>query len=329
MIEIDGAYLEGGGQILRTSLSLSAILQEPFHIYNIRANRPKKGLMPQHLAGVEAAAQIVNAEVSNIKIFSTEFEFIPGKILNNNYYFDIGTAGSAVLLSQIVIPILLYSNGKSNVKIRGGTHVMKSPSYEYFEHCFLPNIGKMGARVASEMKMPGFYPKGGGAINMSILPSRLTPYNYEKRGSMKFIRADIISSNLPQHVNEREKKYIINSNKNIEVVCNNYKGLSAGNSISITVEYDRFNIGADELGRVGKPAEKVARDVLNRISYEMSHEGVDHNMLDQLLLYIALAGKGSIKYDNLSTHAKTNMYVISKFTGKSFEINEESKIIYY
>ncbi len=329
MIEIDGSYLEGGGQILRTSLALSAVLELPFHIKNIRANRPKKGMMPQHLAAVKAVEEITGADVSNISLSCAEFAFKPGNISSGKYFFNIGTAGSATLLSQMIIPVLIFSKSASTVKIKGGTHVIKSPSYEYFNHCFLRNISMMNARVRSEMLAPGFYPKGGGIIKLDIHPSALQRYDFINRGNARHVKVYIISSNLPSHVNAREKMHLLKAMPEAEIIDENYNELSAGNCITIIEDYDKFSIGVDELGRVGKPAEKVARDALSNFSHERSHNGADNNMVDQLLLYIALAGKGSIKYDKISNHARTNMYVISQFTGNNFEVDDESKTIFY
>jgi RNA 3'-terminal phosphate cyclase (ATP) len=322
--------LEGGGQILRTALSLGAIYGKSFIINDIRANRPKPGLLPQHLAAVNAVSVICNAKISGNTIGSTELTFEPGEIKAGKYALDIGTAGSATLLSQTLIPILAHADVKSEITIKGGTHVMKSPSFEYFKHCFIPNIRKMGVAVEVEMKNPGFYPQGGGEVVLQIFPSKPRPYDFLEPGQHNKITAHLLSANLPNHVIEREEKQLRESFKGvIDITKTNYaKNQSTGNAITIIGEHDNYSIGADGLGQIGKPAEKVAGEVLATYEEEATHGAPDHNMVDQLMLYVALAGKGKIKYGALSNHAKTNIYTISKIAGIELKNDEGKKVVY-
>ncbi|MEM0437745.1 MAG: RNA 3'-terminal phosphate cyclase [Candidatus Micrarchaeia archaeon] len=328
MIEIDGSYLEGGGQILRTSLSLSAALEMPFRITNIRLNRPKKGLLSQHLTAVRAVGELCNAETKGAGLGSTELEFIPGKASCGDYSFDIGTAGSATLVMQAVLPVLALTKGNSTVKIKGGTHVMKSPSYEYFEHCFLNNVSKMGVVARSALARPGFYPQGGGEVSLSISPSTLKSHTFIERGGQVSENAYIISANLPAHVAQREQDFLSRSGRKFAFSSMQFQGnASTGNAITLVCTFNGYSVGSDGLGAVGKPAEKVAADCLRAYISAINSGAVDDYMADQLLVYFALAGGGTLKYSNLTPHTRTNIYTIEQFIGRKFSVNDEDRII--
>ncbi len=322
MLTIDGSHLEGGGQILRTSLALSSLLGEPFKIVNIRSNRPKPGLRPQHLSAVYALAQITDAELDGARIGSTELTFNPGKITGGDYEFDIGTAGSTTLLMQAILPVLIHSKETFNITVKGGTHVMKSPTYEYFEHAFLDNLRFMGARVQSFLIRPGFYPQGGGEVQLTVKPSNMKSHGFLDDGyDPTGIYVYITSANLPRHVNEREGKFFMK--KGIPDVLDHLFSdtPSTGNSITVVAKFNDYVVGVDKLGEVRKPAEKVARDAYNAIMEEITTPGVDANMVDQLLIYLALYG-GSMTYHDLTSHAKTNMHVVEQFLDKKFDVTD-------
>ena len=172
MIEIDGTFGEGGGQILRTSLSLAAITGQAVHFVNIRAKRRKPGLMRQHLACVKATTEITSGNVSGAELNSRELTFEPGTIRGGDYRFVVGTAGSVTLIAQTVIPVLLRADAPSRVEIEGGTHVDQAPIFEFFDRVYLPALRKMGAEVTAKLERVGFYPAGGGKIVLEIQPIR-------------------------------------------------------------------------------------------------------------------------------------------------------------
>lgn len=173
MIEIDGAYGEGGGQSIRSSLTLSAITKKPVRIFNIRAGRPNPGLQMQHLTAAKAVRNVCRGTLTGAELHSTELTFEPGEIIGGEYEFNIGTAGATTLVAQTVLPIALFGNKKSNFLIHGGTHVMKSPGYDYFENVFIPAISKFGVKTVSELVKTGYYPKGGGLIKVSLNHGKL------------------------------------------------------------------------------------------------------------------------------------------------------------
>jgi len=313
MIEIDGSYGEGGGQIIRTGLTLSAITQKPIHISDIRANRPNPGLQPQHLMACKAVRNICRGTLSHCEIGSTELTFEPGPIVGGKYDFDIGTAGSVTLVAQTVIPILLKANKESELRITGGTHVMKSPSADYFERVFIPAISMMGAKVQTKLVRTGFYPKGGGIIELSVSPSPLHGMGSWPRDDT--IRAIIRYSGLPAGVAIREKKIFVLNGIERDIFIREEESLSIGNAITAW----KGLIGGYSLGEKGKRAETVAEEALDAIKSETGD--VDRHLADQLLIYAAMA-EGETRYQTseITEHLKTNAYIISHFLDRKISM---------
>src|SRR4030066_1037453 len=186
MIEIDGSFGEGGGQVLRTSLSLSCLLNKPFRIFNIRKKRKKPGLMPQHLMGIRSLKLISNARVTGDSQGSIELLFEPGEVKAGDYFFDIGTAGSTSLLLQAIILPLIFANNTSSLTLKGGTHVPFSPPFHYISGVFIPILNKLGIEVGAKIESYGFYPKGGGKVRVEIMPSgRIKGVSFLERGGIK------------------------------------------------------------------------------------------------------------------------------------------------
>ncbi|MGV8176180.1 MAG: RNA 3'-terminal phosphate cyclase [Candidatus Bilamarchaeaceae archaeon] len=312
IIEIDGSFGEGGGQIIRTSLSLSAITGKPVRISRIRANRPNPGLQMQHLTSVKAVRNICRGTVEGAELGSEELVFNPGKIVGGKYDFDIGTAGSTVLVAQTLLPILLFAEKKSEVGITGGTHVMKSPSYDYFEKVFLPALSLFGINASCSMEKPGFYPRGGGHITFSVSPGQPNPVTI-------FPKSEIISvlirlSDLPMSIAIREKKIFVQNNieKNL-FVREKPPALDQGNSVFAWAGFR----GSYVLGQKGIRAEQVASECLSGLKRAMDFD-VDEHLADQLLLYGALAaeeGNAKTEYSipEITEHLRTNAEIIRKF----------------
>ncbi len=306
MIEIDGSFGEGGGQIIRTVLSLSAITKKPVYIFNIRANRPNPGLAAQHLTAARAVRSICRGILSHCEIGSTEIVFEPGEIFGGRYEFNIGTAGSVILVAQTILPILLFASKPSTVRIIGGTHVMKSPSYDYFEKVFIPAISLFGAIAKSRIIRSGYYPKGGGEIELSINPSQLKGneiWTHEQTNVL------IRISDLPIAIAVREKKiFLQNKIEHVQI----FEG--QGESGNAVLAWNGF-LGSYALGERGKRAETVAQECHENLAMEINAGSeVDKHLADQLLIYAALANTRSrFKTSEFTTHTKTNMYVISKF----------------
>jgi RNA 3'-terminal phosphate cyclase (ATP) len=171
VIEIDGSFGEGGGQILRSSLALAIVTGQPVRLSNIRAGRRKPGLMRQHLTAVNAAAAICGATVDGERIGATELTFTPGAVRAGEYQFSIGTAGSTTLVLQTVLLPLLTAGGPSRIVLEGGTHNPFAPPFDFLERAYLPLINRMGPNVRATLERPGFYPAGGGRIAIEIEPA--------------------------------------------------------------------------------------------------------------------------------------------------------------
>ena len=266
-IHIDGSQGEGGGQILRTSLALAALLQQPVKIDNIRANRRQPGLKTQHLAGVLALARITDAEVKGAHKHSTSLDFIPRTIKGGRYRFEISTAGAACMLFGAVLPALLFAPQPSEVTITGGTHVEFSPPFHYLDKVFLPTLKNMGGAVDLELVRWGFYPKGGGEIRAQVKPCQgLQGVRLGKRGPLRSLQLSACSTvDLPEHIARREIGQVEMSLdaykdkiRSKALACRAY---SPGNFVFLQADYEGAAAGFSSLGKRGKPAEEVADEV--------------------------------------------------------------------
>ena len=307
MIYIDGCYGEGGGQILRTTLALSVITQQPITIENIRKNRPVQGLQAQHLTVVKAFEKICNAQVQGAEKNSTKLVFKPNKISGGDYIFDIGTAGSVTLLAQALLPILIKKHSK--IKLIGGTHVNWSPSYDYFENVFVPALGKMNVSVTTNIQKYGFYPRGKGQITIETKECKIKPFDFLDCCPSDTMHGKIILSNLPEHVAQRERKTIGTEFDDIEKLeIKKVEAQSPGNCITLW----KGLTGAGILGSIGVPAETVAKNVCAQLKQEKGF-GVDVHLSDQIMIYMALAKAGKIYTREITGHARTNAHVIEQF----------------
>ncbi len=313
MIEIDGSFGESGGQIVRTSLSLSALTGIPITISNIRAGRSPSGLKPQHMAGARAVRSICRGTLEGVEEGSSKLTYTPGKIYGGKYDFHIGTAGSTILLAQTILPLLFASSKKSRVTITGGTDVPKAPTYDYFKEIFLPALSLFGLNAKCSLEKAGHFPKGGGTITLEIEPAKPKPVSYWSRESIP--KAIISISGLPLGIAMREKKVLLN-NKIEEVYIRERNALDPGNALLLY----RGLVGSAVLGKKGLRAETVSQNAIDFLKEEGDVD-VDHNLADQLLIYSALAGKTSFKTSHISKHTETNMHIIEKFLGKQFSVD--------
>jgi RNA 3'-terminal phosphate cyclase (ATP) len=318
MIVIDGSEGEGGGQILRSSLALALVTGQPFKMINIRAGRKKPGLMRQHLTAVQAAAKVGNAQVEGAGIGSLDLTFKPGPVQAGHYEFAIGTAGSVTLVLQTILPALLTTNEKSTVILEGGTHNPFAPPWDFLAKSFLPLINKMGPAISTELIKPGFFPAGGGKFSVSISPcAKLGLLQIPERGEVKRRYARALVSNLPGSIAHRELKTVVDSlnctREQLQVV-EVKNAVGPGNVIMLEIESDHVTEVFTGFGEHGVSAEVVAEQAIDEVkSYLVAGAPVGQHLADQLMLPMALAGKGCYLTMPLSQHSKTNLDVIKRF----------------
>jgi len=331
MITIDGSEGEGGGQILRTSLALSLVTGQPFRMERIRAKRQKPGLLRQHLTAVEAAKTVGCAEVAGAELNSQTLEFRPGPVTPGNYRFAVGTAGSATLVLQTVLPALLTAPDRSTLTLEGGTHNPMAPPFDFLAKCFMPLIQRMGPSVELELRRHGFFPAGGGRFHARIEPSKkLSRLNLLERGPIRERRARILVSKLPEHVGQRELAVLREELKWREDECNieavQYP-VGPGNAVVLAVEAQHVTEIFTGFGERGRPAEEVAKSAVEAAKVWLEADvPVDEHLADQLFIPMVLASGGSFRTTKPSLHTTTNAEVIQRFLPASIRVEQESEL---
>jgi RNA 3'-terminal phosphate cyclase (ATP) len=324
MLEIDGSSGEGGGQILRTSLSLSAITGKPFKMINIRKKRNRPGLLAQHLVCVKAAAEVCNAEVEGDRKGSEELFFLPGLIRSGSYRFAVGTAGSAMLVFQTLFPMLSAAGGESELDLSGGTHNPFAPPFEFVDRVFLPAVEDLGFRAEMELVRHGFYPQGGGIMRSRVLPRReAAEMDLTARGTLREMRPIVLIAGLASEIGQREARVLGRELKRSSLPADVRRlepGEGPGNAVLLEAGYGRARCLFSAFGRKGKRAESVAHEAVK--AWRAHHKlevPVQPELADQLLLPMALAGAGCFRTGPLTAHSRTNMLVIERFLDKSFK----------
>ncbi|MFQ5604280.1 MAG: RNA 3'-terminal phosphate cyclase, partial [bacterium] len=327
MIILDGAAGEGGGQILRTALSLSALTGQPFEIKNIRANRPKPGLRAQHLKCVQAAGAICQARVSGDRLHSSRLTFSPGAIKAGNYHFEIGTAGSTSLVLQTIFYPISFAQQNSTISITGGTHVPWAPCFHYLQRQWLPFMQRLGFRAKLQMEQAGFYPKGRGKIIAEIKPIKsIQPLTLLTRGNLLSIHGVSAFANLPRSVAERQNQQIRRMLQNeidgLELEILQMPAFGKNTLMLLLGKYEHSQCCYDALGAPGKPAENVAREAAQKLLAFFASGGVfDEYLADQILIPFALAeGRSAFETPKITRHLLTNIEVIKLFLATEIKV---------
>jgi len=323
MIELDGSQGEGGGQILRSALTLSMITGRAFRIDRIRANRPKPGLMRQHLVAVQAAAAVCGARVSGDQLRSEELIFIPAAIAGGDYEFAIGSAGSCTLVLQTVLPALLMAAVPSRVRISGGTHNPMAPPAQFLQRAYCGVLAKMGARIDIELVRHGFYPAGGGVVQATVAPwAARQRLSLLERGPRVDGYAESVIAGVAAHVAERELECIglgMGWKDGQLKTCVLPSDQGPGNILMLTLEHEHVTEVFAAHGERMLRADAVARGLLKEVrQYTVSNAAVGEHLADQIMLPMALAGGGAFTAVAISPHARTNAAVIARFLPVDF-----------
>lgn len=329
MIEIDGSYGEGGGQIVRTACSLAVLTGKSCRIFNIRQGREPPGLKLQHLLALRALAELCDGRLEGDQIGSSKLAFYPGKVAHHDLQVKVATAGSITLILQCLIPAILGASKPVTVSFEGGaTDTSGAPPLDYFEHVFAWFLGRMGIDVKLEVSRRGYYPKGGSIVTAEIIPAPLEPIRATERGAPK--RISLLSS--CSHILRRRKvaerqiegalAILQAASLSPEAVVSYAQSVSPGSSVCIVAEFEKTVIGASALGAVGKLAEAVGKEAANALLLELESDAcLDRHMADQILPYAALAGAdASVTVSQITVHCRTNIWVIEKFLPGKFEL---------
>jgi RNA 3'-phosphate cyclase len=321
MLSVDGSYGEGGGQILRTALSLAALTGVPVRIERIRARRSKPGLRPQHLTAVQAVARVSQAEVTGLHLGSQALTFRPRTPQGGHYLFDVAeqtrSAGAVTLVAQAVLPPLIKAGAPATITLKGGTHVPWSPPAHYLSHVFLPALAAMGAKVEMTLERWGWYPRGGGELRLTIRGARpLMGVQWHTPAKSSAFRAVSAAAKLPEHVARRQAARL-DATVPVEIVPAG--GQDPGSLVFIWGPQAGFTA----LGARGKPAEQVADEALEAyLAFRNSGATVDRHLADQILIYLALAqGPSRFTTEAITSHLLTNVWVIEQFLGPTFDSN--------
>lgn len=317
MVVLDGAQGEGGGQILRSALTLSVLTGRPFRMHHVRAGRARPGLLRQHLAAVQAAARVSNAEVDGAVFGAQELVFRPQRVQSGEFTFSVGSAGSATLVLQTVLLPLLEASAPSRVVCEGGTHNPAAPPYDFIATVYFPLLRRMGAIVTSTIERYGFYPRGGGRFTVDIEPvRRWHPLDLVERGALQAVLARAIVADLPPQIAQRELRVVrslMGWDEKALITAVLPPGQGPGNVLLLSVESEHVVEMVSGFGQRGVRAEEVAREACTEAQrYLRANVPVGVHLADQLLLPLALA-KGCFRTLALSRHARTNRDVIQQF----------------
>lgn len=321
MRDIDGSHGEGGGQLLRTACALAAITGEAVHLHHIRARRTPPGLAPQHLTAVRAVAALCGARVEGLDLRSPELSFHPEKLRGGEFHFDVGTAGSVTLVLQALLPAALHAGAPVRIQLAGGTDVRAAPPLDYLRHVLLPLLAQMGAEVQLTLRRRGYYPRGGGLVEVLVQPRVLKGLRLETAGPVRQIRGIAHVSNLPAHIAARMQQTAVRLLADIapveieQQILGRDQATGQGGAIVLWARADHALLGSSEVAQRGVPAERIAGAAVQALREDIvSGATLDLHASDQVLIYCALSrGPSCFQARTLSSHAQTTLWLLRQF----------------
>jgi len=331
VLELDGSYGEGGGQLVRTAVALSAITGRPVAIRNVRANRDKPGLAPQHVAAVRAVAALAGASVEGVELRSRSLRFSPHALAGGSFRFDVGTAGSVTLLLQALLPVMIAGGKPCEAAVIGGTDVRMAPPLDYFRVVLLGLLARMGAQVRLEVRRRGYYPRGGGEVRVSVSPSALRPAAFDAPGALRSISGLAHVANLPEHIAMRMRASALDRLASLQGVTPDIacrvlgpnEAIGQGGAIVAWAHTEGTALGAGRTAERGVPAEALGEAAGGELAADVAAgAAVDMHAADQLLVYFALARGGALTTRAVSLHARTCIWLIEQFLSVRFEVSQ-------
>jgi RNA 3'-phosphate cyclase len=332
MIDIDGAHGEGGGQLVRTAVALSALTGRPLRLRNVRASRARPGLAPQHLAAVRAVAALCEARCEGLELRARAFSFEPrSRPAGGELRVDVGTAGSVTLVLQALVPILLGARRASRVVVTGGTDVPQAPTWDYFRQVLLPLLARMGLAVKASVARRGYYPRGGGEVTVEVVPGSPAPWHFSGPGSWK-IHGEAHVANLPLAIADRMRDAALSSlarQAAVEArVLGREEAVGTGGAITLRAESEAAVLGASRVAERGVRAETLGEAVGRELAADLaSGAALDVHAADQVLVYMAMArGECSFTTRAVSSHARTAMWLLPQFLDLRFAVEQEGAL---
>ncbi len=330
MLDIDGAWGEGGGQLIRTAVALAAITRTPIRVRNARAARRPAGLAPQHLAAVRAAAALCRAATTGAELRATSFDFVPDHIVAGEFCFDAGTAGSITLLAQALLPVMVRAPARCRITLIGGTDVRGAPPFDYFRHVLLAHLAALGVAVDCELCRRGYFPRGDGKVDLTTLPARARAHRFEVLHAPRRIEGCAHSDHLDAHVATRmadaaRARLHLPAQIAIEVDA---AAACAGGAITLWSHDGGAALGAGQVAQRGVRAETLGDAVGAELASDLeAGAGLDMHAADQLLVWLALAaGESSLTTREVTLHARTAMWLIQQFLPVQFDIEPAGRL---
>jgi RNA 3'-terminal phosphate cyclase (ATP) len=328
MIEIDGSRGEGGGQLVRTAVAVSAALGEPVHIVNIRANRQTPGLAAQHVAAVRCVAELCGASTDDLNVGSPVLAFRPGPLKAGKVKIDVGTAGSIPLVLQAWILAAAFAPGETTLEITGGTDIRQAPPIDYLAGVTVPILAKLGIQVSLTVKKRGYYPRGGGEVTAVVRPARPLAFRVEGPGRISAIggkaHAVELESDIVKRMADSAAAELRSFPAPVRIEQEFPPGLGPGTGITVWARTDHSVLGASALGEKGLRAENVGAIAGRALAAELkAGASLDLHSADQLVPYLALGGGGAFTVQNITTHLETVMWLMTEMAGVRFSIEKK------